>query len=243
MRPSSAKNAADMMHCHKFIIEMARCSLAFGAPSHRLEAQLSTAAKVLDIEAEFLLLPNVVFISFFDAEQGAHSSGLHVIKRIGGISLSQLRASHSVYRKVISLECTPEQGWKTLVITQQSKLPYREIVRCFIAFLCGAVITVLAFNGSFLDSIAAGIAQGALVFLNFKLIGSEPIVARIFEYILLIQSFLCHIHQTHTTLSKTLCSIHYFLYCPWPIFTHGSQDMLFSCLIRRHSSNPARFCC
>src|ERR1700736_2919968 len=87
MEPSSAKSVAETMHGHKFIIEMARCSLAFGAPSHRLEAQLSTAANVLDIHAEFLLLPNVVFISFFDAEQGAHSSGLHVIKRIGGISL------------------------------------------------------------------------------------------------------------------------------------------------------------
>lgn len=181
--PSSAKakSVADTMHCHKFIIEMARCSLAFGAPSHRLEAQLSTTAKVLDIHAEFLLLPNVVFISFFDAEQGAHSSGLHVIKRIGGISLSQLRATHSIYKEVVGLECTPEQGWKALVITQQSRLPCREIARCFIAFLCGAVITVMAFDGSFLDAFAAGIAQGSLAFLNFKMIGSEPIVARIFE--------------------------------------------------------------
>jgi len=178
---SKAKSLADTMHGHKFIIEMARCSLAFGAPSHRLEAQLSTAANVLDIHAEFLLLPNVVFISFFDAEQGAHSSGLHVIKRIGGISLSQLRATHAVYKKVISSECTPEQGWKALVITQQLKLPYREAARCLIAFLCGAVITVLAFDGSFFDAVAAGIAQGSLAFLNFKMIGSEPIVARIFE--------------------------------------------------------------
>jgi hypothetical protein len=50
-----------------------------------------------------------------------------------------------------------------------------------IAFLCGAVITVLAFDGSFSDAVAAGIAQGSLAFLNFKMIGSEPIVARIFE--------------------------------------------------------------
>jgi uncharacterized membrane protein YjjP (DUF1212 family) len=178
---TKTKSVADTMHCHKFIIEMARCSLAFGAPSHRLETQLSTAAKVLDIHAEFLLLPNVVFISFFDAEQGAHSSGLHVIKRIGSISLSQLRATHSIFKKVISLECAPEQGWKALTVVQQSKLPYQETLRCLIGFLCGAVITMLAFDGSFLDAISAGVAQGSLAFLNFKMIGSEPIVARIFE--------------------------------------------------------------
>jgi uncharacterized membrane protein YjjP (DUF1212 family) len=172
--PSKAKSMADTMHSHKFLIEMARCSLAFGAPSHRLEAQLSTAASVLDIHAEFLLLPNVVFISFFDAELCGHGSGLHVIKRIGGVSLSQLRAAHAIYKKVISSECTPEQGWKALVITQQqSKLPYQEAARCLIAFLCGAVITVLAFDGSFFDAVASGIAQGSLAFLNFKMIGSE----------------------------------------------------------------------
>lgn len=166
------------MHCHKFIIEVARCFLAFGAPAHRLEAQLTSAARILDVQAEFLLLPNVVFISFHDAGEG---SGLHVIKRLGNISLSQLRATHSTYRRVVNLEATPEQGWRSLVIIQHSHPPYTDTIRCSIAFLCGAVITLLAFDGSFLDAVIAGSAQCALVFLNFHMMATEPIIARIFE--------------------------------------------------------------
>jgi uncharacterized membrane protein YjjP (DUF1212 family) len=172
------RSIADIMHCHKFIIEVARCFLAFGAPAHRLEAQLTSAAKILDVQAEFLLLPNVVFISFHDAGEG---SGLHVIKRLGNISLSQLRATHSTYRRVVNLEATPEQGWRSLVIIQHSHPPYTETIRCSIAFLCGAVITLLAFDGSFLDALIAGSAQCALVFLNFHMMATEPIIARIFE--------------------------------------------------------------
>lgn len=171
------RTLTDIMHCHKFIIEIARCFLAFGAPAHRLESQLTNAAKVLNIQAELLLLPNVVFISF----QGNHGSGLHVIKRIGNISLSQLRDTQHVYKRVVSLEATPEQGWRSLLVVQHTDLPYSERIRCLIAFLCGAVITILAFHGSFLDAMIAGGAQGCLAFLNFYMIGTEPIVARIFE--------------------------------------------------------------
>lgn len=175
------RSTTDIMHCHKFIIEAARCFLAFGAPAHRLETQLTTAAKVLDIHAEFLLLPNVVFISFHDAEQGSQGTGLHVIKRIGNISLSQLRSTHHIFKSVIAFDATPEQGWRSLLIVQHARLSYSDNFRCFVAFLCGAVITLLAFDGSFLDAMIAGAAQGSLAFLNFYMIGTEPIVARIFE--------------------------------------------------------------
>lgn len=175
------RSITEIMHCHKFMIEVARCLLAFGAPAHRLESQLTNTARVLRIQAEFLLLPNVVFLSFHDSEQGSHGSGLHVIKRIGNISLTQLRDTQHIYKQVVALEASPEQGWRSLLLVQHLPLPYSERVRCFIAFLCGAVITLLAFDGSFLDAMIAGAAQGGLAFLNFYMIGTEPIVARIFE--------------------------------------------------------------
>jgi len=180
------KNITEEMHGQKFIIEVARCFLAFGAPAHHLEAQLNKASNVLGVKAEFLLLPNTVFASFYDERGGTDAaSGLHAIKRIGGLSVSQLRATHAVYKQVISLTNSPEQGWKALLIIQKSRPPYLDSTRVFIAFLCGAVITCLAFDGSFLDAMIAGAAQGSLALLNFKMIGcAEPIMARIFECVL-----------------------------------------------------------
>ena len=171
------RTLTETMHCHKFMIEVARCLLAFGAPGHRLESQLTNTAKVLNLQAEFLLLPNVVFISFHDSDH----SGLHVIKRTGSISLSQLRDTQHIYNQVVSLQASPEQGWRSLLLVESLPLPYSYRIRYCIAFFCGLVITLLAFDGSFLDGIIAGAASGCLAFLNFYMIGTEPIVARIFE--------------------------------------------------------------
>lgn len=180
-----ALGITEEMHGQKFIIEIARCFLAYGAPAHHLEAQLNKASHTLEVKAEFLLLPNTVFVSFYDEQCGTDAaSGLHTIKRMGALSVSQLRATHAIYKRVMSLTDTPEQGWKALLLVQRSRPPYRESTRVVIAFLCGAVITCLAFGGSFLDAMIAGVAQGSLALLNFKMIGcAEPIMARIFEYV------------------------------------------------------------
>lgn len=202
MADHDLRNRTHTMHCHKFIIETARSLLAFGAPAHRLESQLTRAAQVLEIQAEFMLLPNVVFISFHDPEQSNQGSGLHVIKRTGGISISQLRDAQHIYRDVVSLNATPEHGWRSLMAIQHAQIPYSERIRVGVAFLCGAVITILAFDGSFLDAVIAGCAQATLTFLNFYMIGKEPTLARIFECVLHINFFFFPLHLLMSLLLR-----------------------------------------
>lgn len=208
-----ALGITEEMHGQKFIIEIARCFLAFGAPAHHLEAQLNKASNTLGVKAEFLLLPNTVFASFYDEQCGTDAaSGLHTIKRMGGLSVSQLRATHAIYKRVMSLTDTPEQGWKALLTVQRSRPPYRESTRVVIAFLCGAVITCLAFGGSFLDAMIAGVAQGSLALLNFKMIGcAEPIMARIFEYASLTCSTIQN--DTHRVHLQIICCLFDLMHC------------------------------
>lgn len=174
---------AEIMHAQKFCIEVARTFLSFGAPAHHLEAQLKKAANVLGIQAEFLLLPNTVFVSFHDKKKSADTAGgLHAIKQVGSLSITQLRKTYSIYKKVISDGVIgSEKGWQELEALQISDPPHSDWIRIGIAFLCGAVITCLAFDGSLLDAFIAGIAQGVLAALMFKMVGSEPVIARIFE--------------------------------------------------------------
>jgi uncharacterized membrane protein YjjP (DUF1212 family) len=56
-----------------FILVLSKALLQFQAPSHRVENQLSAAARVLDVPAEFLHLPSLVIVSFgsLDGEKGA----------------------------------------------------------------------------------------------------------------------------------------------------------------------------
>jgi uncharacterized membrane protein YjjP (DUF1212 family) len=178
----SIAKPTDEMHAQKFCIEVARCFLAYGAPAHHLEAHLAKLASVLNTRAEFLLLPNIVFASFYDLKGGSDAAGgLHAIKKVGALSLSQLQQTNTVYKRVFEQSISPEEGWKELLIIQESNPPHSDAVRGLIAFCCAAVITPLAFGGSFLDALVAGVAQCSLAILSSRMTGESAVTARIFE--------------------------------------------------------------
>jgi uncharacterized membrane protein YjjP (DUF1212 family) len=57
-------------------MKMARAFMMFGAPSHRLEAQLQATARVLEINAQVVYIPGVILISFGDS--ATHTSEVKV---------------------------------------------------------------------------------------------------------------------------------------------------------------------
>lgn len=241
--PEKKTTKAEKMHAQKFCIEVARTFLSFGAPAHHLEAQLKKAAHVLEIDAEFLLLPNTVFVSFYDAKNPTDAGGLHAIKQVGSLSITQLRKTYSIYKKVVSEKIIgPEKGWQELETLQISDPPHSDWIRIGIAFLCGAVITCLAFDGSLLDAFIAGIAQGILAALMFKMVGSEPVIARIFEYD--SQSFpnLLIIRVKFTLFLQTFCNLSNFFCCPRYLLSLQPQSLLFSSFIRRNSLDTSWIC-
>lgn len=271
--------APDVKHRHKYIIELSRAFLTYGAPTHRVEKQLKRTAITLGIRStEFLLLPNIIFISFHD-EDASHSNSLHIIMQIGGIFLSQLRATHQLYEEVAGREeddledddgvdydydydygndqqsmvrreslenrdkkrgrsekgqeeedddgeeegeeddysddsdgdqlesedsveelggqadtradeeerLNPEDGWKQLDLIRTSPPPFSRWEQCFIAFLAGFTITVLAFDGSTADAACAGAFAWLLTCLALFASGSNPLIAKVFE---LLAAFL-----------------------------------------------------
>ncbi|KAG8692434.1 hypothetical protein FRC08_009782 [Ceratobasidium sp. 394] len=67
------ENICPMEQRRSFILALSKALLQFQAPSHRVENQLSAAARVLEVPAEFLHLPSLVIVSFgsLDGEKGA----------------------------------------------------------------------------------------------------------------------------------------------------------------------------
>lgn len=57
----------------------------FGAPSHRLEAQMQATARVLEINCQVIYIPGVMLISFGDA--ATHTSEIKV-RSVPSLSLS-----------------------------------------------------------------------------------------------------------------------------------------------------------
>lgn len=46
----------------QFIMKLARTPMTLGAPSHRIESQLVAGAPILEVDAEFIYLPNIFLV-------------------------------------------------------------------------------------------------------------------------------------------------------------------------------------
>ncbi|KAF5344133.1 hypothetical protein D9758_008820 [Tetrapyrgos nigripes] len=164
MRVKIEFNVSSMINRQEFLIKLARALMTFGAPSHRIESQLVAAARILEVQAEFIHLPGVIISAFGDQELGC--SDTHFIKCSGRLSLGALHKVHLIYRSVVHDEISAKKATGLLEDLLNAPPLYPVFFRCFLAFCLSALICPLAFGGSFLDMWFAGIGAFVLSILN-----------------------------------------------------------------------------
>ncbi|KAK7061938.1 pheromone-regulated membrane protein 10 [Favolaschia claudopus] len=178
MRAKIEFNVTSMINRQSFLIQLARALMTFGAPSHRIESQLNAAARILEVEAEFIHIPGVIICAFGDPELGCTET--HFIKCGGRLSLGALHDVHLVYRKVVHDEISAETAERELGKLLDMPEPYTIFFRCCLAFFLSALICPLAFGGSLVDMWIAGL--GAFILSILQLAATKSaIYANVFE--------------------------------------------------------------
>ncbi|KAF9534188.1 DUF1212-domain-containing protein [Crepidotus variabilis] len=172
-------NISVMRKRYEFLLKLARALMTFGAPSHRIESQLVAAARILEVEAEFIHLPGMVICSF--GEQDLGSSETHFVKAGGRLSLGSLHKVHIIYRAVVHDEISAGTATEQLEALMNSPPPYSVVFRCFLAFWLSALICPLAFGGSFLDMWVAGASAFILCWLQLHVAQKSALYANVFE--------------------------------------------------------------
>ncbi len=170
-----------MEHRQGFLLKLARALMTFGAPSHRIESQLVAAARILEVEAEFIHLPGVIICSFGDQEQGC--SNTHFIKCNGRLSLGALHKVHLIYRSVVHDETSAEKAADHLEALLTAPPLYGNLFRSSLAFFLSALICPLAFGGSFVDMWIAGCSAFVLSVLQLCIVSKSALYANVFEYV------------------------------------------------------------
>ena len=171
-----------MMNRQEFLIKLARSLMTFGAPSHRIESQLVAAARILEVEAEFIHLPGIIICSFGDQELGC--SETHFVKCGGRLSLGALHKVHLIYRSVVHDEISAKKATEQLEALLVAAPLYSVLFRCFLAFCLSVLICPLAFGGSFLDMWVAGAAAFILACLQLRVAEKSALYANVFEYVI-----------------------------------------------------------
>ncbi|KAI8090079.1 uncharacterized protein B0P05DRAFT_577640 [Gilbertella persicaria] len=69
---------ANILQKQEFLRKLVKCLMLYGAPAHRLEYILREVSHTLGVDAEYVYIPNVMFLTFFD--QTTHTTETHFIR-------------------------------------------------------------------------------------------------------------------------------------------------------------------
>jgi uncharacterized membrane protein YjjP (DUF1212 family) len=170
---------ADIDKRRKFVLKLAKCLISFGAPSHRIESQLSTASKILDAKAAFVHIPDLVIVTFGDEDVASVET--HFVKAKGRIALGSLHQVHLIYRKVLHDQMTVEDGTKGLKGILNARPLYSLGLRCLFAFVSASAICALVFGGSIIDMWVSGFCACVLQYLGLNAASKSAMYANVYE--------------------------------------------------------------
>ncbi|PSS34048.1 hypothetical protein PHLCEN_2v1952 [Hermanssonia centrifuga] len=178
-------NVTSIINRQKFLMKLANALLIFGAPSHRIESQLLSAARILEVDAEFTHMPGLIIASFGDEE--TKTSQMHFSKCGGRLSLGNLHKLHQIYRSVVHDEISARKATDDIQTLIDSGSVHRTYVRLILAFLIAALICPLAFGGSLVDMWIAGLGSFFLCSIQIGIASRRNIIyANVFEILSVI---------------------------------------------------------
>lgn len=161
------------------MLTLAKCLLTFGSPSHRIDAQLNAASKILDAKAAFVHIPDVLIVTFGDEDVASVET--HFVKAKGRIALTPLHQVHLIYRKVIHDKMSVEEGTKKLKVILKARPTYSLWLRCLFAFFTASMISAMVFGGSVIDMWISGLCAGVLQFLGLHTAAKSSTYANVYE--------------------------------------------------------------
>ncbi|KAL0930381.1 Uncharacterized UPF0442 protein C7D4.12c 2 [Colletotrichum truncatum] len=140
---------AETLARQEYIITLCRALMLYGAPTHRLEEYLSTTAKVLEIDGQFLYLPGCMIISFDD--RSVHTTEVRIVRASQGIDLGKLRDTHHIYKEVIHDVVSVNDGIERLDALMKSKDKFHAWVRVLVFGLTSATAAPFSFGARMID--------------------------------------------------------------------------------------------
>ncbi|KAJ7100584.1 hypothetical protein C8R43DRAFT_247729 [Mycena crocata] len=172
------RHVAQIIQRQEFILKLTRALMMFGGPSHRLQAQIQSTGRVLDIQVNCMYLPDVVLISFDDSTTG--TSNLKFIRQSSALNLGKLNEVYELYWSVIHDEQSVSEASSTLDALMRKKQEYSWWQLVLTGGMCSSSICSVSFNGSFIDSLIVFPLGALLVAIQLLSVRNE-LYSNVFE--------------------------------------------------------------
>lgn len=172
------RHVAEIIQRQEFILKFARAMMMFGGPTHRLQSQIQSTARVLDMSISCMYLPDIMLISFDDASTA--TSSIKFIRQGSTLTLHKLHDAYKLYWKVIHDKISVSEASVELDTLMVSKPMYNMWWLVFFGGMCSSGICTLSFSGSFLDALVVFPMGCVLVLLQLISVRHE-LYSNIFE--------------------------------------------------------------
>ncbi|KAL2271369.1 hypothetical protein VTJ83DRAFT_740 [Remersonia thermophila] len=170
---------ADILNRHTFLIKLCKALIAYGAPTHRLEAYMRMSARALGIEGQFLYLPNIMIISFDDSN--THTTEVKIVRANQGLDFGRLRDVHNIYKEVVHDRLGVDEATARLndITSRKPKLPVW--LRILLYGCASATVAPFGFEGRYIDMPICFILGCLVGFLQLHIAASNELYANVSE--------------------------------------------------------------
>lgn len=144
---------ANILQKQDFLRKLARTLIWYGCPSHRLETAMKQVSKTLGVDAEYVYLPNVMFLNFLDST--THQTETHFIRQVQGYDMYKLGEIYRLEKLVSHGEVTVDEALEFIDTINAEKDFYPRWTNPLVYALASFCTCIMFFGGQWKD---AGVA-------------------------------------------------------------------------------------
>lgn len=133
----------------RYLMQLCRALMRYGAPTHRLEEYMNMTARVLDVEAQFMYLPGCMLMSFDDSY--TRTAEVKLVRVVQGLDLGRLEEVHNHYKRVTHDMMEMSVAIDELTELMQRKPRYPKWALVFLYGLGSAAVGPFAFAARPID--------------------------------------------------------------------------------------------
>lgn len=140
---------AEILARQRYIMQLCRALMRYGAPTHRLEEYMQMTARVLEVSGQFLYLPGCMIMSFDDPT--TRTAEVKLVRMMQGVDLGRLADTHMVYKNVVHDLIGVEEASQELGDIMQRKPRFNKWIMIPIYGLASAAVGPFAFDARPID--------------------------------------------------------------------------------------------
>lgn len=149
---------ANILQKQEFLRKLAKSLMFYGCPAHRLEYIMRRVSQTIGVDAEYVYMPNVMFVTFFD--QATHTTETHFIRQPQTFDMHKLGEVYRLEKLVAHGEVTVDEALEFIDKVANEPPFYPAWLNPFVYALAAFCGCILFFGGSWYDAaVAAGLAS------------------------------------------------------------------------------------